>query len=76
MTATKFDCSIDGRAFVPQLTGPLINMLPSDVVPTSHIRDKRSVSRGIHNDPQLLRVRPPAPTLNVRQYLLPHKSPR
>ena len=63
-------------AIVPQITAPLINMLPATAVPTNHIRDKRAVGRGFRDDPQFLRVGPSAPAFNSGQNLLPHKSPR
>jgi hypothetical protein len=63
-------------AIVPQLTAPLINMLSGNVVAASDIRDKRAVSRGFHDDPQLLRVGPSPASFNAGQNLLPHKSPR
>lgn len=45
-------------AIVPQLTAPLLNMLPGNVVTASAIGDKRAVSPGFHDNPQLLCVGP------------------
>jgi hypothetical protein len=45
-------------------------------VAASDIRDKRAICRGFHDDPQLFRVGPSAPSFNSGQNLLPHKSPR
>jgi len=63
-------------AIVPQITAPLINMLPGNVVTASNIRDERAVRTGFRDDPQLLCIGPSAPSFNSRQNLLPHKSPR
>jgi len=63
-------------AIVPQITAPLINMLPGNVVTASNIRDERAVRTGFRDDPPLLCIGPSAPSLNSRQNLLPHKSPR
>ena len=64
-TGIKLDCLFDSWTLSPQFAAPLINMLPSDVVTTSNIRYDRTFSPSFHNDPQLLRIGPSAPSFHT-----------
>src|SRR5258708_24803745 len=64
------------QAFAPQFAPPLVNVLPSNVVPPGDIRHTTTLHLSFRQDPHLLIDRPTPATLGARQNLLAHRLPR
>jgi hypothetical protein len=72
----KYRRSKREQAFAPQFAPPLVNVLPSNVVPPSDIRHTTTLHLSFRQDPHLLIHRPTPATLGARQNLLAHRFPR
>ena len=56
----------------PKLPAPLVDVLACQIMSASNLRDRHPVNANLHQDRQLLIVRPTAPPLNANNHLVPH----